>query len=255
MMDKCSRCKAGAELLLGLKNLNILTMIHSDSEMPCDLDEYQEVVENIWREYFIEFFIYYLKKYPCYSMYDFAVLASKKKIYEIIVTVKRHLMSKTASESDFDTIARGNESDGVVKILFNLYINRSLEELVRLWPVSYSMHPKYVRKIGTMVEVTDREDLHHMFSRILYCTSSEYLLVRGLRTNNIGKSSLRIEEGILNVKYLLLEKLVNHLLYLFQEYVLSSLLRGCESCGISLVDRICSSCKLSSRMMRLVENN
>ncbi|MCL7389435.1 MAG: adenine nucleotide alpha hydrolase family protein [Thaumarchaeota archaeon] len=249
--DSMALARALLEVFPSIK----FTIIHLNLGIPNYSDECQEIVEKFCKEYSIELLLYDLKKYNGYSIYDFGNIKSKKRMCGVCGTVKRYLMNKIAYENGFDTIATGHNLDDIVEILFNLYINGSIEELVRIKPVSSSTHSKIVRKIKPLIEMTDREDLYYAISRNLNYVSSECPLVKGSRMINRKKLILKIEEEIPNFKYLLLKTHLKRFLPMLEEYVLPPTLRECEDCGMPSINTVCSFCKLSSKILKLVENN
>lgn len=231
------------------------TIIHLNLGIPNYSDECQEVVERFCRENSIELILYNLKSQNGYSIHDFVGRPFSKRLCGVCGVVKRYLMNRIAFENGFDALATGHNLDDTVEVLFNLYINGRIDEIVRLRPVVSSVNPRIVKKIKPLIEVTDEEDLYYLISKKIDYAYSECPLVKGSRMIKRKKLILKIEEEVPHFKYLLLKTHIKRFLPILEQYVHPPLLRNCERCGMPSVDLICSFCKLSSKIIRLVENN
>lgn len=216
------------------------TIIHLNLGIPNYSDECQEVVERFCSENSIQLLIYGLSNCNGYSIYDFVNTAFSKRICGACGVVKRYPMNKIALENGFDALATFHNLDDTVKILFNLYINGKIDELVRIKPLISSGNPKIVRKIKPLIEITDGEDLHYLISREIEFANSECPLAKGSRMVRGKKLIVKIEDGVPNFKYLLLKVHLKRFLPLLEECASQPSLRECEKCDMPSVDSICS---------------
>lgn len=248
--DSMALLKVFSELFPHIK----FVVIHLNLGIPGYSDKCMKVVEKFCRENSIELLRYDLKKLHGYTITDFSNLKNSKRICGVCGIVKRYLVNKVAYENGFDTIATGHNLDDIVEILFNLYLNGNVEELSRIKPVASGMNPKLIRKIKPLIEMTDQENSYYAISKNIDYVSSECPLVRGSRMIERKKLILRIEEEIPNFRYTFLKTHLKRFLPIFEEHSQPIILRECEVCGMPSTGSICSFCKLSSRILKLVED-
>jgi len=224
------------------------TVIHLNLGIPEYSDACQALVQKFCQENSIECITYDLKKVEGYSIGDFATSKLGRRICGICGVVKRYLINKVALENGLDAVATGHNLDDTVELLFNQYMSGALGDLVRNKPVLPSTHPKIVKKIKPLVEVTEQENLYYVLSTHTGYVDRECPLVKGSRMLKRKKLLLRIEEEIPNFKYLLFKSHVKRFLPILEKHFEAPAIRECERCGMPSMNSVCSYCKLVSKL-------
>ena len=228
-------------------NLNF-TVLHLNLGIPEYSDACQALVQKFCQENSIECITYDLRKVEGYSISDFATSKFGRRICGICGVVKRYLINKIAFENNLDAVATGHNLDDTAEVLFNQYITGALEDLVRNKPVLPSTHPKIVKKIKPLVEVTDQENLYYVLSTHTEYVDYECPLVKGSRMLKRKELLLKIEEEIPNFKHILFKTHVKRFLPILEKHFEAPALRECERCGIPSTNPVCSYCKLISKL-------
>ncbi len=137
-------------------SLNFM-VIHLNLRISEYSDKCQTLVQRFCQKNSIDHIIYDLKSIEEYSFKDFVTLKLGRRICGICGVVKRYLINKIAPDNNLDTVTTGHNLDDTVEVLFSHYINGVLEELVRNKLVLPTMHPKIVKKIKPLIEMTEQE--------------------------------------------------------------------------------------------------
>ncbi|MEM0090776.1 MAG: ATP-binding protein [Nitrososphaerota archaeon] len=223
-------------------------VIHLNLGIPGYSDTCQTLVQRFCQKNSIECIVYDLRNAEGYSLKDFVTSKLGRRICGICGVVKRYLLNKIALENDLDAIATGHNLDDTVELLFNHYINGALDDLVRNKPVLPSTHPKIVKKIKPLIEMTEQENLYYVLSTHTEYVDNKCPLVKGSRMMKRKKLLMKVEEEIPNFKHLLFKTHLKRFLPILEKHFEVPALRECERCGMPSKNSICSYCKLISKL-------
>ena len=225
-----------------------LVGLHIDLGIPGYSDESRRAAEGFCEELGIRCLVYDLKKEEGYSIPDFLETPYKKRICGVCGTVRRYLLNKIAYEIGADRLATGHNLDDTVELLFDLYLRGSIEEIVRVRPVSWSSNPKIVTRIKPLIELTDEENRYYAEAEGIPYSDAECPLARGSRMLRRKKLMDLIEEEIPGFKHTFYKTHLKRMLPRLEKAVEEPKLRECKICGMPSLGEICSYCKITSKL-------
>ncbi len=231
-----------------------LTAIHIDLGIPGYSEECRRISEDVCRKLGIECHVYDLRREEGYGIPDFQATPFKKRICGACGTVKRYLMNKIAYEIGADRLATGHNLDDVVEVLFELYLKGSVEEIVRMKPVSWSNHPKLITKIKPLIELTERENMYYVLARKLPILSTQCPLAKESRMLRRKKLIGVIEKEIPGFKHTFYKSHLKRLLPRLEKEIKEPEIRECSQCGMPTVGKTCSYCKLTTKLKQKLLN-
>lgn len=208
----------------------------------------QEIVERICENLGVELVIHDLFSAEGYRIPDLRSTPLGRRICGACGTVKRYLMNRLAYELGADRLATGHNLDDVVELLFELYLRGSVEDLVRVKPISRSDNPKLVTKIKPLIELTERENLYYALAHEMPILDSSCPLVEGSRMLRRKRLIDLIEREITGFKHMLYKSHVKRILPRLEKSVAEPNLVECERCGMPSLASRCSYCKLISML-------
>lgn len=225
-----------------------LVAIHINLGIEGYSERCQEIVEQVCRRLGIQYVIHDLEDREGYRIPDLRSTPVGRRICGACGTVKRYLMNRIAYELGADRIATGHNLDDVAELLLEFYLKGSVEELVRVRPVSWSSIPKLVTKIKPLIELTERENLYYALARGIPILDAECPLAEGSRMLRRKKLIGLIEREIPGFRHMLYKSHVKRLLPRLEKTIEEPELRECEECGMPSLSSRCSYCKLVSRL-------
>jgi len=225
-----------------------ITAIHIDLGIPGYSEECRSISESVCEKLGIECLVYDLRKEEGYSIPDFEATPFKRRICGACGTVKRYLMNKIAYHIGADRLATGHNLDDVVEVLFELYLKGSVEEIVRMKPVSWSSHPKLVAKIKPLIELTEKENMYYVLAKKLPILSSQCPLAKESRMLRRKKLINIIEREIPGYRHTLYKSHLKRLLPKLENQVKEPEIRECIKCGMPTIGKTCSYCKLTTKL-------
>lgn len=228
------------------------TAIHINLGIGDYSKESEEVVRKLVKELGIDLVVHRIGEKEGFTILDLLNTPYRRRICGACGTVRRYLLNKIAWELGLDRLATGHTLDDTVELLFELYLNGRVEELVRVRPVLES-GLRMVERVKPLIEMTDEENLHYINLTdtpygVLKCP-----LLRGSRMIKRKKLIAKIEEEIPRFRHLLYKSHVKRILPRLEKTVEKPELRACERCGMPTTGRICSYCKLVSRVLETVK--
>lgn len=216
----------------------------------------QEIVENVCEDLGIEHVIYDLSSREGYRIPDLKSTPLGRRICGACGTVKRYLMNRLAYEIGSDRLATGHNLDDVVELLFEFYLKGSVEDLVRVRPVSWSDNPKMVTKIKPLIELTERENMYYAMAQGIPLLDASCPLAEGSRMLRRKRLIGLIEREIPGFKHMFYKSHVKRILPRLEKTMHEPSLMECEKCGMPSLSNMCSYCKLVSRLAaRSAENS
>jgi uncharacterized protein (TIGR00269 family) len=216
----------------------------------------QEIVERACEGLGVEYAIHDLPGREGYRIPDFRSMPLGKRICGACGTVKRYLMNRVAYEIGADRLATGHNLNDVVELLFEFYLKGSVEDLVRVRPVSWSDNPKLVTRIKPLIELTERENMYYAMAQGIPLLDASCPLAEGSRMLRRKRLIGLIEREIPGFKHMLYKSHVKRILPRLEKTVPEPSLMECERCGMPSLSNTCSYCKLVSRLAaRSAENS
>ena len=216
----------------------------------------QEIVENVCEDLGVKHVIYDLSSREGYRIPDLMSTPLGRRICGACGTVKRYLMNRLAYEIGADRLATGHNLDDVVELLFEFYLKGSVEDLVRVRPVSWSDNPKMVTKIKPLIELTERENMYYAMAQGIPLLAASCPLAKGSRMLRRKRLIGLIEREIPGFKHMLYKSHVKRILPRLEKTVPEPSFMECEKCGMPSLSNMCSYCKLVSRLTaRSAENS
>jgi uncharacterized protein (TIGR00269 family) len=208
----------------------------------------QEIVERVCESLGVEYVIHDLLSKEGYSIPDLKSTPLGRRICGACGTVKRYLMNKLAYEIGADKLATGHNLDDVVELLFEFYLKGSVEDLVRVKPVSWSDNPKLITKIKPLIELTEKENLYYALAQSIPLLDVSCPLAEGSRMLRRKRLIRLIEREIPGFKHMLYKSYVKRILPRLERTVPEPSIRECEKCRMPSLSSTCSYCKLVSRL-------
>ncbi len=217
--------------------------------------ECQEIVEKVCGKLGVDYIIHDLSSMEGYRISDLRSTPLRKRICGACGTVKRYMMNRLAYELGADRVATGHNLDDVVELLFEFYLKGSIENLVRVRPISRSDNPKLITKIKPLIELTEKENLYYALARGIPILDASCPLVEGSRMLRRKKLIGLIEHEISGFKHTLYKSHVKRILPRLEKVVAEPMLVECEVCGMPSLSSVCSYCRLISRLARSAESS
>jgi len=212
----------------------------------------ERAVRELCDELGVEAIIYDLKEREGFSLPDLMKTTYRKRICGACGIIRRYLLNRIAWESEVKVLATGHTLDDTVELLFELYLNGRIEEIVRVKPVLED-GDKLVKKVKPLIEVTDQENKYYAdFTETPY-SELECPLVRGSRMLRRKELISRIEKEIPGFKHTLYKSHVKRFLPKLEELVEKPELKACRNCGMPTIGDLCSYCKLVSRALEVAK--
>ena len=227
-----------------------LVALHIDLGIPGYSEECLKIVERICEELDVEYHVHDLREAEGYTIPDFENTPFRRRICGACGTVKRYLMNKLAYELGADRLATGHNLDDIVEVLFELYLKGSVDEIVRLKPVSWSNHPKLITKIKPLIELTERENLYYVLAQDLPLLEARCPLARESRMLRRKKLMNLIEKEIPGFKHMFFKSHLKRIMPRLGETVKEPSLKECKICGMPALSETCSYCKLISKLRK-----
>lgn len=227
-----------------------LKALHINLGIPGYSDECEKTARGLCEELGVECVVYDLKRREGFGVPDLAETPVGKRICGACGTVKRYVLNKLALEEGVDRVATGHNLDDVVEALFEFYLRGSVEDLVRIRPVSWSNHPKMVHRIKPLIEMTDEEDLYYALATGTRFADATCPLAQGSRILERKKLLWMMEEQVPGFKHTFYKSHVKRLLPRLEKTVKPPELRECAVCGMPSTREVCSYCRMVSRLER-----
>ena len=209
----------------------------------------QEIVENVCEDLGVEHVIYDLSSREGYRIPNLMSTPLGRRICGACGTVKRYLMNRLAYEIGANRLATGHNLDDVVELLFEFYLKGSVEDLVRVRPVSWSDNPKMITKIKPLIELTERENMYYAMAEGIPLLDASCPLAEGSRMLRRKRLIGLIEREIPGFKHMLYKSHVKRILPRLEETVPEPSLMECKKCGMPSLSNTCSYCKLISKLI------
>lgn len=225
-----------------------LVAIHINLGIDGYSEKCQEVVEKVCSRLGVEYIIHDLFHEEGYRIPDLRSTPLGRRICGACGTVKRYLMNRLAYELGADRLATGHNLDDVVELLFELYLKGSVDDLVRVRPISWSDNPKLVTKMKPLIELTEKENLYYALAREIPMPDSSCPLVGGSRMLKRKKLIGLIEREVPGFRHMLYKSHVKRILPRLEGAVTEPKLIECERCGMPSLASICGYCKLVSKL-------
>jgi uncharacterized protein (TIGR00269 family) len=225
-----------------------LVAIHINLGIEGYSEKCQEIVKMVCEGLGVEYVIHDLLGREGYRILDLKSTPLGRRICGACGTVKRYLMNRLAYEIGADRLATGHNLDDIVELLFEFYLKGSVEDLVRVRPVSWSDNPKLVTKIKPLIELTERENTYYAMAQGIPLLDVACPLAEGSRMLRRKKLIGLIEREIPGFKHMFYKSHVKRILPRLEKTVPEPSLMECEKCGMPSLSNTCSYCKLVSRL-------
>jgi len=212
----------------------------------------EEAVRRICDRLGIEAIIYDLKEREGFTLPDLMKTSYKRRICGACGIIRRYLLNRIAWESGSEILATGHTLDDTVELLFELYLNGRIDEIVRVKPVLEG-GDRLVKRVKPLIELTDQENKYYADLTETPYSDLECPLVRGSRMLRRKKLISRIEEEIPRFKHTFYKSHIKRFLPKLKELVEKPELKACKICGMPTIGDTCSYCKLVSRVLEVIE--
>jgi len=199
----------------------------------------------------VEAIIYDLKKHEGFSLPDLMKTAYRKRICGACGIVRRYLLNRIAWENGLKILATGHTLDDVADLLFELYLNGRVEEIVRVKPVLKG-GDKLVKRVKPLIELTDQENKYYADLTETPYSDLECPLVRGSRMIRRKELISRIEGEIPGFKHTFYKSHIKRFLPRLEELIGRPELKACRICGMPTIGDVCSYCRLVSRALEVI---
>lgn len=246
--------KDSAALLFVLRKLFpdlSITAVHINVEIPAYSEECEQKFRELARIVGVDSIVYNTREKLGITTPDFQKTVYKDRICSPCGTIKRYLLNKIALENGFTKVATGHNLDDTVEVLFNLYVQGDIQQLVRLRPVAPSTHPKLVTKIKPLIEMTEKENLLYALKNQLPFKEAPCPLASGSRSRERKKLLEMIEGKMRGFKHTLFSSHVKRILPVLEEGVKLPSFVECSSCGMPSSEDPCAFC----RRIKMVKGN
>ena len=212
----------------------------------------ENAVRRLCDQLGVEAIIYDLKGREGFNLPDLMKTMYRKRICGACGIIRRYLLNRIAWENGVKILATGHTLDDTVELLFELYLNGRIEEIVRVKPVLES-GDKLVKKVKPLIELTDQENKYYAdFTGTPY-SELKCPLVRGSRMLRRKELILRIEKEIPGFRHTLYKSHIKRFLPKLEELIEKPELRACKNCGMPTIGDMCSYCRLVSRVLEVVK--
>lgn len=228
-----------------------ITVIHINLGIGGYSRDSENAVRKLCDQLGFEAIIYSLKEREGFSLPDLKKSAYRKRICGACGIIRRYLLNRIAWENGIRVIATGHTLDDTVELLFELYLNGRIDEIVRVKPVLEG-EEKLAKRVKPLIELTDQENKYYAdFMEIPY-SELKCPLVRGSRMLRRKELISRIEKEIPRFKHTLYKSHVKRFLPKLERLVERPELNACKNCGMPAIGDVCSYCKLVSRVLEVV---
>ena len=211
----------------------------------------EEAVRRLCDRLGVEAIIYDLKEREGFTLPDLMKTSYRRRICGACGIIRRYLLNRIAWENGLRILATGHTLDDVVELLFELYLNGRIEEIVRVKPVLEG-GDKLVKRVKPLIELTDQENKYYADFMETPYSRLECPLVRGSRMLRRKELISRIEEKIPGFRHTFYKSHVKRFLPKLESLVERPKLRACKVCGMPTIGDVCSYCKLSSRVLEVI---
>ena len=211
----------------------------------------EEAVRRLCDRLGVEAIIYDLKEREGFTLPDLMETSYRRRICGACGIIRRYLLNRIAWENGLRILATGHTLDDVVELLFELYLNGRIEEIVRVKPVLEG-GDKLVKRVKPLIELTDQENKYYADFMETPYSRLECPLVRGSRMLRRKELISRIEEKIPGFRHTFYKSHVKRFLPKLESLVERPKLRACKVCGMPTIGDVCSYCKLSSRVLEVI---
>ncbi|HDJ66924.1 MAG TPA: hypothetical protein ENF33_04370 [Nitrososphaeria archaeon] len=212
----------------------------------------ENAVRRLCDQLEVELIIYDLKKHDGFGLPDLMKTAYRKRICGACGIIRRYLLNRIAWENGVRVVATGHTLDDTVELLFELYLNGRIEEIVRVKPVLEGGE-RLVKKVKPLIELTDQENKYYAdFTETPY-SEFECPLARGSRMLKRKELILRIEKEIPGFRHTFYKSHVKRFLPKLDGLIRRPELRACRNCGMPTIGDVCSYCKLVSKVLEVVK--
>ena len=213
--------------------------------------EGEEVVRRLAEELGVNLVVHRLEE-EGFTIPDLLNTPYRRRVCGACGTVRRYLLNRIAWELGLDRLATGHTLDDTVELLFELYLNGRVEEIVRVRPILEG-GLRMVERVKPLIEITDEENLHYVHLTGTPYGVLECPLLKGSRMMRRKRLIAKIEEEIPRFRHLLYKSHIKRILPKLEKTVEKPELKACEICGMPTTGRICSYCKLVSRVSETVK--
>ncbi len=228
--------------------------LHIDLGIPGYSEKSREAAEEFCEKLGVECVVYDLRREEDYGIPDFLKTPYRKRICGVCGTVRRYLLNKLAYQLKADRLATGHNLDDAVELLFELYLKGSVEDIVRIRPVSWSSSPRMITRIKPLIELTDEENLYYAQAEDIPYSDAECPLRRGSRMLKRKKLMNLLEEEIPGFKHIFYKSHLKRLLPRLEKTIEEPELRECSICGMPSLGETCSYCKITSKIKETRKN-
>ena len=212
----------------------------------------EEAVRRLCDRLGVEAIIYDLKEREGFTLPDLMKTSYRRRICGACGIIRRYLLNRIAWENGLRVLATGHTLDDVVELLFELYLNGRIEEIVRVKPVLEG-GDKLVKRVKPLIELTDQENKYYADFMETPYSKLECPLVKGSRMLRRKELISRIEKKIPGFRHTFYKSHVKRFLPKLERLVERPKLKACKICGMPTIGDVCSYCKLSSRILEVVE--
>ena len=212
----------------------------------------EEAVRRLCDRLGVEAIIYDLKEREGFTLPDLMKTSYRRRICGACGIIRRYLLNRIAWENGLRVLATGHTLDDVVELLFELYLNGRIEEIVRVKPVLEG-GDKLVKRVKPLIELTDQENKYYADFMETPYSKLECPLVRGSRMLRRKELISRIEKKIPGFRHTFYKSHVKRFLPKLERLVERPKLKACKICGMPTIGDVCSYCKLSSRILEVIE--
>lgn len=238
--------KDSAALLFVLRKLFPdlqLTAVHINVEIPGYSEECEQKFRELVKMVGVDSVVYNTKEKLGIATPDFGKTIYRNRICSPCGTVKRYLMNRIAFENGFTKVATGHNLDDTVGVLFDLYVQGDVQQLVRLRPVAPSTHPKLVAKIKPLIEMTEMENLLYATKNQLPFRGAPCPLASGSRNRKRKRLLEMIEGEVHGFKHALFSSHIKRILPVLEDKVELPPFVECSSCGMPSSENPCAFCR------------
>ncbi|HEW89823.1 MAG TPA: TIGR00269 family protein [Candidatus Bathyarchaeota archaeon] len=183
---------------------------------------------------------------------DEAVEVARRPPCSLCGLLKRYALTDVARELGFDVLATGHTLDDVARFLLASYLSASIQELIRLTPVSPSELPGVPRRVKPFYE--SLEEHIELYANIM---GLKYMrdgcpYARTAPTDRFRSFLDQVEAESPGMKHMMVRGYVKHI----RPALISGLgtkikpARPCSKCGLPSSGEVCSFCRLRSRILR-----
>lgn len=221
-----------------------ITALHINMGIPTYSEECESKFRELVRMVDVDSIVYDVRRELGIVVPDFLKTVYAGRICSPCSTLKRYLMNRIAWENGFTKLATGHNLDDTVEVLFNLYLQGDVLQLIRLKPVLPSTHPKLVAKIKPLIEMTEEENFFYAQANGIPVKGGKCPFAGESRSQERKRGTISaIEKEIRGFKHLFFSSHVKRLLPALERNVELPTLRECEKCGMPSTESLCAFCR------------